>query len=50
MVPNRSTHHKGTCEFEDADRNEYDIRKGVINFNTDFTVYKFTVAIILIKT
>ena len=30
-----------TSEFEDADRNKYDIRKGVINCNTDFTVYKF---------
>ena len=30
-----------TCEFEDADGNKYDIRKGVINCNTDFTVYKF---------
>ena len=30
-----------TCEFEDADGSKYDIRKGVINCNTDFTVYKF---------
>ena len=29
------------CEFEDADENKYDIRKRVINCNTDFTVYKF---------
>ena len=28
-------------EFEEADGNKYDIRKGVINCNTDFTVYKF---------
>ena len=30
-----------TYEFEDADGNKYDIQKGVINCNTDFTVYKF---------
>ena len=30
-----------TCEFEGADGNKYDIRKGVRNCNTDFTVYKF---------
>ena len=30
-----------TGEFEDADGNKYDIRKGIINCNTDFTVYKF---------
>ena len=30
-----------TCEFEDADGNKYNIRKGVINCNTDFAVYKF---------
>ena len=30
-----------TCEFEDAYGNKYNIRKGVINCNTDFTVYKF---------
>ena len=30
-----------TCKFEDADGNKYDIRKGVINCNTEFTVYKF---------
>ena len=29
-----------TCEFEDADGNKYDICEGVINCNTDFTVYK----------
>ena len=29
------------CEFGDADGNKYDIRKGVINCNTDFTVYRF---------
>ena len=28
------------CELEDADRNKYDIRKGVVNYNIDFTVYK----------
>ena len=32
---------KETCEFEDAQWNKYDFRKGVINCNTDFTVYKF---------
>ena len=26
-----------TCEFEDADRNKYNICKGVINCNTDLT-------------
>ena len=30
-----------TCEFEDADGNKYDIGKGVMNCNTNFTVYKF---------
>ena len=30
-----------TCEVEDADGNKYDIQKGVINCNADFTVYKF---------
>ena len=30
-----------TCKFDDADGNKYNIRKGVINYNTDFTVYKF---------
>ena len=30
-----------TSEFEDADGNNSDIRKGVINSNTGFTVYKF---------
>ena len=30
-----------TCEFEDDDGNKYDIRKGVINCNTDVTAYKF---------
>ena len=30
-----------TCEFEDADGNKYNIRKGVINCNTDFAVYVF---------
>ena len=29
---------EGTCKFEDIDRNKYDIRKGVINCNIDFTV------------
>ena len=28
-------------EFEEADGNKYDMRKRVINCNTDFTVYKF---------
>ena len=28
-------------EFEDIDGNKYDIRKRVINCNTNFTVYKF---------
>ena len=28
-------------EFEEADGNKYDIRKGIISYNTDFTVYKF---------
>ena len=27
-----------TCEFQDADGNNYDIQKGVINCNTEFTV------------
>ena len=26
------------CEFEDADGNKYNIREGVINWNTDITV------------
>ena len=30
-----------TCEFENTDGNKYDIRKGVVNCNTDFTVYIF---------
>ena len=30
-----------TCESEDADGSKYDIRKGVINCNTDFTVLSF---------
>ena len=30
-----------TCEFEDADGNKYNISKGIMNCNTDFTVYKF---------
>ena len=30
-----------TWEFEDTDGNKFDIWKGVINWNTDFTVYKF---------
>ena len=30
-----------TCEFEDAEGNKYGIRKGIINCNIDFTVYKF---------
>ena len=34
-------HIEETCEFEDSDRNKYDIGKGVINCNTNFTVYKF---------
>ena len=29
-----------TCEFEDADGNKYDISKGVVNCNADFTAYK----------
>ena len=29
------------CEFEGADGDKYDIRKGVINCNIDFTIYKF---------
>ena len=31
-------HIEETCEFEDSDRNKYDIRKGVINCNTYSTV------------
>ena len=31
-----------TREFEDADGIKYDIRKGVINCNTDFTVQKIS--------
>ena len=30
-----------TCEFEDADGSKYNICKGVIISNTDFTVFKF---------
>ena len=30
-----------TCEFEDADGNKDDIQNGIINCNTDCTVYKF---------
>ena len=30
-----------TNEFEDADRNKYDIRKGIINCNADFTFSNF---------
>ena len=30
-----------TCVFEDADGNKHNMRKGVINCNRDFTVYKF---------
>ena len=30
-----------TCKFEDADGNKYDIRKGVMDCNTNFTVCKF---------
>ena len=30
-----------TCKFENADGNKYDIRKGVINCNTDFSIDKF---------
>ena len=30
-----------TCKFEDADGSKCDIRKGVINCNTDFSIYKF---------
>ena len=30
-----------TCEFEDGDENKYNTRRGVINCNTDFTVYTF---------
>ena len=26
---------------EDADGNKYDIRKGIMNYNTNFTLYKF---------
>ena len=39
-----------TCEFEDGDGNKCDIQKGVINCNTDFTVYNFTVAPVLSNT
>ena len=30
-----------TCVFEDANGNKHNMRKGVINCNRDFTVYKF---------
>ena len=39
-----------TSEFEDADGNNSDIRKGVINSNTGFTVYKFHSTLNYLKT
>ena len=39
-----------TCEFKDADWNKYHTRKGVINCNTDLTVYNFHCILVLNNT